>query len=154
MDAAIANRPKPDQAATSGNNIRPCHGACRALRIGERIDNSAKQNRLNELRNGQRHVGKAKHPTQLGLLAEHSQNAEIKAQEFHADSANVDRVQSFSATLTKWAALARKGERRARRIPFYNCSKHEEFVLSNLHLEMDFTKLSPLPITLRDLLEL
>ena len=46
------------------DEIGPGRGAAVALRAGERIDDAAEQDRLGELRRGQRHVGDRQHPAE------------------------------------------------------------------------------------------
>ncbi len=54
-------------AAEQRHQIGPDRNAAPALGAGQRVDDAAEQDRLGELRGGQRHVGDGQHPAEPGL---------------------------------------------------------------------------------------
>src|SRR6516164_7226308 len=54
------------------------------LRIGERVDDAAEQDRFDEHRRGERQVGEREYPAQTGFAPEHLEYAEVETKEFHA----------------------------------------------------------------------
>ena len=53
-------------------------GGTRLLRAGERIDDAAEQNRLCELRGGQRDVGEGQEPAEPGFRTEQGEHATVE----------------------------------------------------------------------------
>ena len=63
----MVNSPNPTQAASSGVSAVDVGRRVRGLRLHQRIDDAAEQDRLGELRRRERDVGDRQQPAEAGL---------------------------------------------------------------------------------------
>ena len=83
---AAGNGEQPEAGPGGEENAEFLPGRRHAarLRVGQRVDNAAEQNRLGELRGSQRHIGQRQRPGQPAFGAKQGKDAAIKAKKVHA----------------------------------------------------------------------
>ena len=79
----MMNRPKPTHAAEQDGQPVPVDRAVDALRIRQLVDDLAEQDRLDELRGGERDAGDCQDPAQPGLGPQYLKDANVETEEFH-----------------------------------------------------------------------
>ena len=74
-----------DPGGKQRHDVRGSRRRALGLRTDQRVDDATEQNRLGELRGGERHVGKRQQPAQSRFGPQQTENAAVKAEEVHDD---------------------------------------------------------------------